>query len=111
MIALNSKPFSLDVGGTGADDGLIAATPVHTGKATQISVLITFSADPGNCVFGIQGSLDGTNWIPIDDNNALTGTDDTPLGFSISNYPWIFVNVFQTSKDNDVTATITMVAI
>lgn len=111
MIAINEKPYSVDVGGTGSNDGLIGATPVRTGKNTQVSTQITFDADPGVCVFGIQGSLDGTNWTPIDDNGALSGTDDTPLGFSVSNWPWLFVNVFQTSKTNDVTATISVAAI
>ena len=111
MIALNEKPYSIDQDGTGPEDILVAATPVRTGKNTQLSLMITFNGDPGACVFGIQGSLDGINFVPIDDGGALTGTDDTPLGFSVSEWPWLFVDVFQTSKVHDVVATVTVACV
>lgn len=103
MIALNSIPLTLAVFDEGANETGVFAVPTRT-RQSALVVAISFDADPGNSSFGILGSLDGTNFILI--GSELSGTDDTPLGVSIPDWPWTFVDVYSNGADNPCNITV-----
>lgn len=88
--------------------GVVAGTTVGVPTRTRLSDLLTvltFSADPGNTSYFVEGSLDGTNWYAIVN---LTGTDATPLSHQITNAGMTHIRCRQAAKVNAVSTRIWM---